>query len=338
MGRNKSNIYRKTLHEQAHQRLMSMQAFGESKKLAKEQGTAEDRIYSYKTYNTYKQQINQFCKWMREQHPEATTLKAAERYAPEYLQRSVDSGKSAWTVHTQQAALTKLFQRRPDFEPPKRDRIDIKRSRDTVERDKHFSERNNKDLIDFCKATGLRRTGVESVRGRDLYTRDQIQAEMRRILAIPEENRSAKESTMLTICKDTECFTRPEQQYFVHVTEKGGRERLAPVIGENAEHVAERFRSREPDEKIFNHVNRHADIHSYRADYATLLYRLYARDPANIPFDKFRRNGVPYQSEVYVCRRDEAGRQLDKKAMEICSKALGHNRVEVVARNYLRGL
>ena len=34
-----------------------------------------------------------------------------------------------------------------------------------------------------------------------------------------------------------------------------------------------------------------------------------------------------------------AGRmKLDKVAMLVCSKALGHNRISVVADNYIRGL
>ena len=45
-----------------------------------------------------------------------------------------------------------------------------------------------------------------------------------------------------------------------------------------------------------------------------------------------------YQSQVYACRKDEAGKKLDKAAMLVCSKALGHNRIDVVANNYIRGL
>ena len=48
--------------------------------------------------------------------------------------------------------------------------------------------------------------------------------------------------------------------------------------------------------------------------------------------------GKRYQSEVYSCRKDEAGKKLDKAAMLVCSKALGHNRISVVADNYIRGL
>ena len=48
--------------------------------------------------------------------------------------------------------------------------------------------------------------------------------------------------------------------------------------------------------------------------------------------------GRKQQSQVYCCRKDEAGKKLDKLAMYICSKALGHNRIDVVANNYIRGL
>lgn len=48
--------------------------------------------------------------------------------------------------------------------------------------------------------------------------------------------------------------------------------------------------------------------------------------------------GRRYQSDVYTCRKDEAKRKLDKAAMKMCSKALGHNRVDIFATNYLRGL
>ena len=56
-------------------------------------------------------------------------------------------------------------------------------------------------------------------------------------------------------------------------------------------------------------------------------------------YDRVNRGtGRKYQSEVYTCRKDEAGRKLDKAAMLVCSKALGHNRISVVADNYIRGL
>ena len=86
-------------------------------------------------------------------------------------------------------------------------------------------------------------------------------------------------------------------------------------------------------------VNANADIHAYRGDYATTIYKAHARAIEDIPFDRVNKGtGKRFQSEVYVCRKDEAGKRLDKAAMLICSKALGHNRIEVVANNYIRAL
>ena len=80
-------------------------------------------------------------------------------------------------------------------------------------------------------------------------------------------------------------------------------------------------------------------IHSYRGDYATMIYKAHARDIKDIPYDTINRGtGRKMQSEVYHCKKDEAGKKLDKAAMLVCSKALGHNRIDVVANNYIRGL
>ena len=91
--------------------------------------------------------------------------------------------------------------------------------------------------------------------------------------------------------------------------------------------------------KVWQHVHKCADVHAYRAEYATAIYKAHAREIKDIPYDQVNRGtGRRYQSEVYVCRKDEAGKKLDKAAMLVCSKALGHNRISVVADNYIRGL
>ena len=46
MGRNKSKYYKRTLHQQAYDKLQSMIAFGESKANAKKNGATGNKIYS----------------------------------------------------------------------------------------------------------------------------------------------------------------------------------------------------------------------------------------------------------------------------------------------------
>ena len=90
---------------------------------------------------------------------------------------------------------------------------------------------------------------------------------------------------------------------------------------------------------MFEKVSKNADIHSYRSDYATALYKQYARPINEIPYDRLNvGTGRWYQSEVYVCRGDRAGTKYDKQAMLIVSNALGHNRLSVIAGHYLQDI
>lgn len=340
MGR-RNKSYSKDLHQQAYERLTGMQAFGESKKAAVAEGIEKDKIFSYNTYKSYWKHIKYFIKYIKENHPECTTLKSARKYVNEWLQSRTDQGLSAWTVQLEAKAMGKLYGIQPDdenyFKPPKRNREDIKRSRGDRVRDRHFSKTNNDELIKFCRGTGLRRSELEELRGKDLVTRAQIEAEISRMEAVPEDHRSPTDVKRLTMLQDTRLF---QGEYFTYVRNgKGGRARLSPIIGQNTEQIVERIRNTPAEEKVWQHVHKSADIHGYRAEYATAIYKNHARVIKDIPYDRVNRGtGRKYQSEVYVCRKDEAGKKLDKAAMLVCSKALGHNRISVVADNYIRGL
>ncbi|MEZ3436918.1 MAG: hypothetical protein K1W08_15640 [Lachnospiraceae bacterium] len=340
MGR-RNKSYSKDLHQQAYDRLTGMQAFGESKKAAVAAGTEKDKIFSYNTYKSYWKHTKYFIKYIKEHHPECTTLKSARKFVNEWLQVRADQGLSAWTVQLEAKAMGKLYGIQPDdenyFKPPKRNREDIKRSRGDRVRDRHFSKTNNDELIKFCRGTGLRRCELEQLRGKDIVTRSQIEKEISRLDAVPAESRTPADEKRFTMLQDARLF---EGEYFTFVRNgKGGRERLSPIIGQNIEQIVDRFRNTPPEEKVWQHIHKSADIHGYRAEYATAIYRLHARDIKEIPFDRVNRGtGRRYQSEVYVCRKDEAGKKLDKSAMLVCSKALGHNRISVVADNYIRGL
>ena len=340
MGR-KNKSYSKDLHQQAYDRLTGMQAFGESKREAVANGTDRDKIFSVNTYKTYWKHTKYFIAYIKEHHPECTTLKKAKKYVNEWLQHRVDQGLSAWTIQAEAKAMGKLYGITPEdkdyFTPPKRNRQDIKRSRGVRVRDKHFSKTNNDELIRFCRGTGLRRSELESLKGRDLVTREQIEAEIARIESLPASERTPGVERHLEVLQDTRMF---DCEYFIHVRSgKGGRERMSPIIGKDVGMIVERMQNTPADEKVWQFVHQSADIHSYRGDYATTIYKATARPIEEIPYDRVNKGtGRRYQSEVYVCRKDEARKKLDKAAMLICSKALGHNRISVVADNYIRNL
>ncbi len=340
MGR-KNKSYSKTLHQQAYDKLTSMQSFGESKKEAMKNGTDKDKIFSFNTYKSYWKHIKYFIKYVQETDPKCTTLKSAKKYVNEWLYKREAQGLSASTMHLEAKALGKLYGISPEdedyYQPPKRHREDIKRSRGPAKRDRHFSEKNNEELVNFCKGTGLRRSELSALKGGDIITKSEIEAEITKLESIPEEKRTAADNKQLEILKDTRYF---KEEYYVHVRKgKGGRERYSPISGEHQKRIVDRMTRTPKDEKVWQHVHSAADIHSYRAEYATAVYNTNARKIEDIPYDKINKGtGRRFQSDVYTCRKDEVKRKLDRAAMTMCSKALGHNRAEVFATNYLRGL
>lgn len=340
MGR-KNKKYKRNLREQVYDRLMAMLRAGEgrSKSADKQNDDTQERIYSYNSLKTYRKHCNYFVRFIMENHPECTTLKAARKYVNEWLQYRTDwtneKGErlSAWTIQTERQALAKLYGITPEdkdfFQAPRRKREDIKRSRGVVKNDGHFSQANNFELIQFCKSTGCRRNVLERLEGRDLFTREELRNELN---AVGESERKELIREALELFSDCEFF-------IWHYRDKGGKSRFAPIIGPGTSAVVERMRNTKPTEKVWNYVSKHADVHSYRSDYATQMYKRYARQIEDIPYDRYH-SGIKqyYQSEVYVCRLDEEGKRLDRKAMLLVSKSLGHNRVDVIASHYLRGI
>ena len=120
-------------------------------------------------------------------------------------------------------------------------------------------------------------------------------------------------------------------QYFLHVhtATKGGRERLSPIVGTKEEvgAIVNRMES-VGGGKVWEKVSSNADIHSYRSVYCTKVYKQNARDI----------NNIEDWHEIYFCKKDLVGVKYDKQAMLIASQALGHNRINVIASNYLRSV
>lgn len=362
MGYKDKKKYRMSLKEQLNKKLSDMlkKGVGTSKKIAVKTGTDYNKIFSYNTYNTYSQHCKYFIEWIEKVHPECTNLKSCRKYVNEWLEYRTSLSKtdkegnvlrdengnpirkySAWTLQTEAKALGKLYGIKPTdkryFHAPKRERSDIIRSRGEKAMDRKFSEANNWDLVCFAKSTGLRRNVLERLKGSDFFTREELE-KLHEIYSKIEIKGNDKE--MMLKASEEALKTFPDMQNFVlSYRDKGGKTRFSPIYGKHADRAIERLKDTPKDQKVWEYIPLAMDVHSYRGDYATALYKHYARDIDDIPYDKVNKGTKRrYQSEVFTCRGEEKGKKLDKMAMKKTSIALGHNRIEIISRHYLKGL
>lgn len=296
---------REDLHQAIKKTLRDKERFGESKYQAKKDGTAKEGIYSYETARVYNRECQRFAEYVKEKSPEGryTSLEAAREYAREYIQQNnAKANLSPYTVKLQASALAKLYGcKSSEFGATEsRHRVDISRSRERVVISEktgkeilnpttnagHFSEKKNAEIVSFAKGTGLRRSELSALRGTQLRERD--------------------------------------GKYYLQVVGKGGRERLAPIIGPAEKDIVQRCMAAGSG-KVWEKVPAHMDVHHYRSQYATEMYAAYARARDEIP-----------KEDRYCCRCDLKGVWYDKEAMKIVSEALGHNRISVIAEHYLR--
>lgn len=310
-----SHQNKESLTHQIEKMLVSKLRAGESKFEVKRDGSYRNYIYSYSTLRTYLRAANDFCHYCKTEHG-CKTVDQCRPYADEWL--TLRAELSPWTAHMERSALAKLYQC-PSTEfmkLPPRTRDQIRRSRGPAQRDAHFSEKKNQDLIDFCRSTGPRRAELAALTGDKL------------------------------VDKDGNPYVTGDAYILFDKGTKGGKVRIAPVIS-NSKKVIELMRKAGPG-KVFPKIHSCADIHGYRAEYANALYKMHTR-PLEIcerePFynkehfnGKDRPKGGLDKDSVYRFRTGEfAGQWLDKRAMLIASRALGHNRISVFASNYWRG-
>ena len=344
MARNKIG---KSLVQQVKENLNSKLAIGESKYEAKLKNAHTEKIYSWSTYKAYLKHCCYFVKWCKEQLADerighkVRTLEECRSFVEKWIQAEMDRGQSPYTIKLELSSLAKLYgcsTKDFDIVTPERKRSNITRSRGIAERDKNFSEKNNADLITFCRCTGLRRGELSQIRGNDL------------------------------IEKDGKCF--------LHITKntKGGRARISLIIGNKEEiEFVLKLCNDAGKNKIFPNPSENADIHSYRGEYAARIYNLHKRHIYEFKNERL----IIYKNEIvkrytsksgrklikgnedyyttidgkrtllkdfrdvrsaYYCRKDLKGTAYDRKALFEASRALGHNRENIVADHYLASI
>lgn len=156
---------------------------------------------------------------------------------------------------------------------------------------------------------------------RDKHISDKKEEELARFTSATGLRR--KEMTMI---KSDDLFFKNGQAY-LNVTKgtKGGKPRIAKIVGKTEAETREIVKWIQSKKgRLFNKLSSNYDNHFYRATYANRLYNQLKRDIDKIP-----------TQDKYIMRKERAGEVYDKQAMLMVSKALGHNRISVIAQSYL---
>lgn len=263
MARNREKKHQSLVH-QVEMKLKSKMAIGHSKyddqkaerALLKEKRKKDSKamlsyqerisihkIYTWSTFQDYQKHACYFVKWCKE-HYGCRMLSECRQYVDEWLM-----ARSVLAPHSQKleaCALAKVFDcTTEDFiKTAVRHRAGITRSRKAAKRDKNFSEAKNREFIEFCKATGLRKKELKCLRGTQLVFKNGI--------------------------------------YYIAVTSgaKGGRYRESPIIS-NIDAIVEQMKEA-GNGKVWSYVP-DMDVHSYRSDYCTEIYNTLARPIEMIP-------------------------------------------------------
>ena len=190
---------RPSLVKQVQDVLNSKLKIGHSKYLDKLKNDTTGHIYSWGTYRTYLKHGCYFVNWAKATYG-CKYIDDAKQYVNEYLQMRIGNGLSPYTQKLEAAAIAKIYGcSSADFiKTQDRHRAAIERSRGVKVRDKHFSEKNNQEFVDFCRATGLRRNEIRSLKSNQLV------------------------------------YDGETNSYFLDVIGKGGRERRSPILSDEA--------------------------------------------------------------------------------------------------------
>jgi integrase len=115
-------------------------------------------------------------------------------------------------------------------------------------------------------------------------------------------------------------YVRPsDQQLVTHVVKgKGGKGREVPVFPGREQNVLALIEGRDPDERVFPRLPVDADIHQYRRQFAQELYEALSGRPLPPSEGRLRSS------------------DLDRDAALQVSRALGHNRLDIVFSHYLK--
>ena len=196
-------------------------------------------IFSWNTYNSYKQTLKEFTLWIKSNYPDIKLITDIDStICSKYLIYRMNNNISAWTIDKDKSALNKVFNyglTKRDIGLPVRSKKNIIRSRKNVKMDKHFNCKNYTNQILIANASGCRRESILKLKKDDfIYNNGEL------------------------IC--------------VYLKEKGGKERYAIILKEYRDILSSYLKGLKDDSgAIFDRYTTMIDNHSFRSDYANKL-------------------------------------------------------------------
>ena len=295
--------------------LNAKNCFGQSKYRAKQQSYTNGNhgkvqgIYSKKTMQDYKNVAVQFNQWAKSKGYKFSSLdKVTDKHIIEYLTERQSSGKSAWTVSHDLSALNKIFNRdisKRDARLQSRHNANIKNNRGFGNNYRNSVYRNNKELIAFISATGIRRQSI--------------------VVVTPTDAIRNESGTVIGF----------------HVIEKGGKPRNCYVIKDRQNDITafvNKHAATHGNKPFWDKVNKNLNVHWYRGEYAHTLYNdlIFANNNKQDYFEGYRDKFIDANKlEQATSGHGIITKGYDTEALAIVSQNLGHNRIDVVYSNYL---
>lgn len=299
----------KNITIQLNNRINELLRIGEKK--VKVNGVAEG-IHSVKTAEQYRKTANRLssvCKEMGVKSMADIDKSVVARYMEAYRDAS------AWTVSRELSAISKI---RGETITPKelgfverRTYTSVKNSRGELPPSSTAHRAENQDGLYFASVTGCRRASITTTTASDAVRNEQGQ-----IIGF-------------------------------HFVEKGGRERISPVLPSERQNLTYWVDSKlkgghSPDAPLIDYISRNAGCHRMRGEYARELYTE-LKEAKERGVDAY--DGRKY--ELFINRdkydysynnprfRGDTIHGFDKDIALEVSFALGHNRLDVSLYSYL---
>lgn len=302
----------KVLRTDLKTKLINSTALGDSKHKDKinmrlKPTESSGKIYNHKSFKVYLNGVNKFCDYLESKGIAKTIpYEQARNYCKEFLQNELKT-KSAYTVASYKASLNMVYKdNKIDYKINKAD-TSITRGR-TASKSHIAVDKTTKDYKDIktlAIATGGRRSDLQNLKAENIKV---INGHV----------------------------------YVKFENSKGGRDRVSHVLPQYENKVLELKQQAEANSReliIQNKINSGINIHGFRRSYARQSYNTASRDIdfRNRLADFYSIKSEPGSTYITKETANHSGSiTYDRQCLEIASKGLGHNRIDVIVNNYMK--